>query len=324
MQITERINDAFVRAQVDDQTRTISGVVLCGLVSANGHSYDPEALRRAAPLYDKRPVFLDHGEGSPHDRSTRDLAGRVRNPRFENDRLYGDIETIDTDSGRTLLGIARANVPNVGMSHVALVQAEDDVVTAILEVVSVDAVCFPATTRTFQESHMTVETLRRQHADLVQSIEQETLARLSLEALRQARPDLVSQIAEEANRQTNLDQVRAEAVAAERERQSAIRALCSQAHLGDLADDLCRRGLTIEQVRETLFRALCERQLPPAGEQRNDQPLSSAGGDPDSKFKQEYAAARAHFVAAGISEAQYIRTRRIDEGLDVLESAKKQ
>ena len=44
----------------------------------------------------------------------------------------------------------------------------------------------------------------------------------------------------------------------------------------------------------------------------------NAGG-PDAKYKAEYAENLATFVASGITEADYCRTRRIDDGLEPLQ-----
>jgi hypothetical protein len=100
---------------------------------------------------------LDHANSrtQPHHRSTRDLVGSVVNVRYEHGRIRGDIRVIDTEAGRTFLALAESNGPAVGMSHVILAEknADGSVVEKIHEVVSVDAVVFPATTKTFQEQH---------------------------------------------------------------------------------------------------------------------------------------------------------------------------
>ena len=154
--LTEHVADWQASADVDRTRRTIRNVALAGAESKNGYRYAEAALRAAAPLYEGVPVFLDHPTSPtrPRQRSARDLAGSVTAARFENGRLRGDLRTHDTDAGRTLLALAEAATPNVGMSHVVLAQRSADglLVEAIAEVISVDAVVFPATTRTFRES----------------------------------------------------------------------------------------------------------------------------------------------------------------------------
>jgi hypothetical protein len=141
---------------VDFARRLVTNVVLSGGVSRNGRRYTEEALRDAAPLYERKPVFLDHAPqpARPFDRSMRDLIGSVLNPRFADGRVRGDIQVLDTEAGRTFLALIEANHPAVGMSHVVLAQRGSDpqVVERIHDVVSVDAVVFPATTQSFRES----------------------------------------------------------------------------------------------------------------------------------------------------------------------------
>jgi len=158
--LTEHVSDW--RAEnvcVDFDRRLVTNVVLSGGSSRNGHRYSEEALRQAAPLYARKPVFLDHAPqpARPFDRSTRDLVGSVLNPRFEDGRLRGDIQVLDTEAGRTFLALIDANHPAVGMSHVVLAQRGGDpqLVERIHDVVSVDAVVFPATTSSFRETTST-------------------------------------------------------------------------------------------------------------------------------------------------------------------------
>jgi hypothetical protein len=154
--LTEHVADWHAGRRVDRTQRIVRNVALTGGVSKNGYRYSEEALRGAVHLYENKPVFLDHARdrSRPHERSTRDLVGTIVNPRYEAGRIRGDIRVIDSDSGRTFLAIAEAEAPDVGMSHVvrARREAENGPVAQIDEVVSVDAVVFPATTRTLRES----------------------------------------------------------------------------------------------------------------------------------------------------------------------------
>jgi hypothetical protein len=110
----------------------------------------------AAPLYEHKPVFLDHAADrlKPQSRSTRDLVGTIIQPRFVDGRIRGDIRVLDTESGRTFLALVEGDSPGIGMSHVVLARrsAEGTIVEAIEDVISVDAVVGPATTSTFRES----------------------------------------------------------------------------------------------------------------------------------------------------------------------------
>lgn len=154
--LSERLGDWHADLSVDSDARLVQNVALTGRDSRNGYRYTESALRDALPLYDQKPVFLDHAADRlrPQDRSTRDLVGTIVNPRFEQGRIRGDIRVLDTDSGRTFLALATSNAPGVGMSHVVLARRSSDgaTVEAIADVVSVDAVINPATTTTFRES----------------------------------------------------------------------------------------------------------------------------------------------------------------------------
>lgn len=154
--LTEHISDWRSQLAVDPAARLVQNVALTGRDSKNGYRYAESALRSALPLYDHKPVFLDHAadRSRPHDRSTRDLVGTIESPRFEDGRIRADIRVLDTDSGRTFLALTQSRAPGVGMSHVVLAQRSPDgaTVESIEDVVSVDAVVNPATTTTFRES----------------------------------------------------------------------------------------------------------------------------------------------------------------------------
>jgi hypothetical protein len=142
--------------RIDAARGMLGNVALTGAESRNGYRYTEEALRGAVPLYAEKPVFLDHAAraGRPQERSTRDLAGTIVSPRFEGGRIRGDVQTLETDAGRTLLALAGSGSAAVGMSHVVLARrsADRSRVEQIEEVISVDAVVFPATAATFRES----------------------------------------------------------------------------------------------------------------------------------------------------------------------------
>ncbi|MEX0701173.1 MAG: hypothetical protein WD069_03680 [Planctomycetales bacterium] len=155
-QLTEHLRDWSAHGlEIDRDARLIKNVALAGLESKNGYRYSAEALRNAVPLYENKPVFLDHAANArrPFERSTRDLVGSIVAARFAGGRIRGDIRVVDTEAGRTFLALAETSGPAVGMSHVVLAEKSGDgtLVERIVEVVSVDAVVFPATTASFRE-----------------------------------------------------------------------------------------------------------------------------------------------------------------------------
>lgn len=153
--LNERIGDWREDSRVDRARRQVRNVALTGRNSRNGYTYTEAALREAVGLYEGRPVFLDHAANisRPLERSARDLVGSIANVRYEAGRIRGDIDVLDTESGRTFLALAEGNSASVGMSHVVLAarSADKQIVERIEEVISVDAVVFPATTLTLRE-----------------------------------------------------------------------------------------------------------------------------------------------------------------------------
>lgn len=178
----------------DEATRTLDNVAICGLKSRNGYAYAEKALREAAPLYADVPVFLNHGNGrTPTDRDARDLAGKiVGTPTFDGERLRGRIEILETDAGRILASLVKSAAPRVGLSHVvsATMPRGKKLVESIQQVVSVDAVAFPATVDGFSE---------QDHGD-----GQMDYAEANFSGLKAARPDLIAEAVRESGLESKL------------------------------------------------------------------------------------------------------------------------
>lgn len=142
--------------KIDRSNHLVQNVVLAGQVSKNGYRYSESALKSAPELYENKPVFLDHAPTGrrPQERSTRDLVGSIVNTRYEDNRIKGDIRVLETESGKTFLALADSEAPSVGMSHVVIAarSADRKTVEQIRDVVSVDAVVFPATTTSLREN----------------------------------------------------------------------------------------------------------------------------------------------------------------------------
>lgn len=99
-----------------------------------------------------------------------------------------------------------------------------------------------------------------------------------------------------------------EAIAQERTRVASITALCTQAGKPELAQKHIDDGTAVMVVQTSLFALLCA-ERPPVG--TGNSTMSAATGD--EKYKQEYALQRDVYLQAGVSEEQYIKTRRIDD-----------
>jgi hypothetical protein len=199
VEVRHHLADWLAEATVERDASLVRNVALLGPESRNGYRYTAEAMQAAVPLYEGRPVFVDHAEAaldarpsgcgyrsesevrSPIRRSIRDYAGQVVNPRFENGRVRGDLRLAGPNTG-WLLDLIEARPSDIGMSHVVLARRTPDgqAVEHIERVVSVDIVAFPATTRSFVESGppgdadepapLTAEELRQLRALLLQRV----------------------------------------------------------------------------------------------------------------------------------------------------------
>jgi hypothetical protein len=99
----------------------------------------------------------------------------------------------------------------------------------------------------------------------------------------------------------------------ESKRQADILSLCNKAKLPNLAEGYLKEKLTVAQVQEKLLSALCEANKPVGDDAGKPQ------ADPDNaKFLQEYELQKAGYLKAGISADDYVASRRIDCGLDLL------
>lgn len=231
--ITEHVADWRTEEfQLQTEDRLVRHVVLSGDVSRNGYRYAADALQQAAELYRHKPVFLDHAPNAakPMERSTRDLVGTVVETRFSDGRIRGDIQVLETEAGRTFLALLASETPNVGMSHVVLAQRTVDgkLIEKIHDVVSIDAVVFPATTHGLRESQ-------------APSDEQVTLLREQLQLANQAVERL----------QTELDR---------REREQEIATLLAAADLPAYAvTPLFREQLTLAADVEQRQQLIAER-----------------------------------------------------------------
>jgi len=159
--LTELVHSPSLR--IDRQAGLIRGVKVLGYESANGRSYQRQAVSRARPLYEGIRVNIDHvpaGRGDA-DRKLADRFGRLVNVRETESGLFADLDYLRSHPLAELMAEAAERMPEaLGLSHNAegRVRTGDDgrqVVEEIVRVKSVDLVSDPATTRTLFESHAT-------------------------------------------------------------------------------------------------------------------------------------------------------------------------
>lgn len=156
--------------RVDREAHIIFGVKLVGNSSTNrgGILYRP-ALEQSLDRYEGAPVYPGHLQGDS-DRKWQDAMAVVRNPRLEEDGLYGDLHGIEGQGVfAQLLSIAERAPHLVGSSHEAWVvlgpsedPAYNHVAVDIEKVEAISIVDDPATTMSLFEGmeHHPPETLR--------------------------------------------------------------------------------------------------------------------------------------------------------------------
>ena len=79
------------------------------------------------------------------------------------------------------------------------------------------------------------------------------------------------------------------------------------------------RSVTVDQARDALFAALCNANPPVGDGEGNDAPPTA--GTPDERFAAEYAEHPEVHAMTGVTVEQYVRSRKIDEGLVALAPA---
>lgn len=306
----------FAESTFDEAASTLRNVVLAGTESKNGYRYTEAAFRNALKLYEGRPVFLDHGaKASPFDRSIRDLAGNIASARFEGGRLRGDIRLTESEAGKTLAHLAKAQFKDVGMSHVVDGRKSRDgkLVESIEEVVSVDAVVFPATTKSFAEQRgegrmadtenklvekleEQVDTLRKSEIDLTSKLnESEKAAKVVAEKLATAETANAALVKERDELKSKVDAFetkiklaeRRDAIAKSLEKaglDAADKTVVSESFVADLMalDDDKAREARIKDRKE-LVAAAAKGAVKPFSSERTD-PDTKGGFDPAKHY----------------------------------------
>jgi hypothetical protein len=190
--IYEQFDGAFAEISINSEKMIISNVALVGQISRNGRRYTIEALKGGVSKYEGVKVYIDHPSSEDEKRgwrSTRDLAGKVENARFDGHKIRGDVHLLSTDGGKLAYEIA-TSVPDIaGMSHNAFgnYHKEDgvEVVESIEKVVSVDVVTEPATNNGFFEAENNKGVTKMDYKEV------------TMVGLKEARKDLVDTLMNE-------------------------------------------------------------------------------------------------------------------------------
>jgi len=160
-EIKNQFDGAFSEITIDSEKMIIRNAALVGQVSRNGRRYTVEALKGGVSKYEGSKVYIDHPDDRDEKRgwrSTRDIAGKIENVRFDGQKIRGDLNLLSTDGGKLTYEIATKMPEIAGMSHNAFgrfhKENNEEVVESIDKVVSVDVVTEPATNNGFYENEL--------------------------------------------------------------------------------------------------------------------------------------------------------------------------
>ena len=180
---------SFEDAKFEEESHIVRNVCLLSSESRHGYRYKTETMAKAIPLYSGTQVYISHPTEEELKSGRRDvmkLAGKVTSPRFEGNKIRGDVVTLPDEHGKKFYDVAKVMPESVGCSHVADIEIVRDngdlVVESINEVFSVDLVASPATNENMFESHNSNSNKETKQMDYKE---------VNLEDLRTARPEIV-------------------------------------------------------------------------------------------------------------------------------------
>lgn len=194
-EIKNLFDGAFAEISIDVEKRIIKNVALVGQISQNGRRYTVEALQGGTGKYEGVKVYIDHPtdqEDKRGWRSTKDLAGRVENARWDGQKIRGDLNLLGTSGGNLIFEIATKMPEIAGMSHNAfgIYHKEDgvEIVETIDKVVSVDLVGEPATN---------VNMFENKNENKNKGVHEMDYKDVTMVGLKEARADLVGTLMNE-------------------------------------------------------------------------------------------------------------------------------
>ena len=186
--------DIFEALTVDAEKKRAHVVIIKEGWSKNKRYYPAQVLEQAVPLFEGAKCYLDHSDikGIPN-RSVRELTGFYENVKFAGKQVEADLQFLDTEAGKVGLDIAKETVKHNkllaglsirGVGSVRKVE-EGHEVENLSKIISVDMVSDPAAGGEFLRLYESVIEVKDDMKDL------------TLEKLKEERPDLVQSISEE-------------------------------------------------------------------------------------------------------------------------------
>lgn len=102
---------------------------------------------------------------------------------------------------------------------------------------------------------------------------------------------------------------------AERQRSSQITAACQMAGHPEVAGKYIEQGTDLATVQSALLTMVCAERQPTANAANGGDP---APANPNAKFEKEFSDNEMLYVEMGLTKESYVKSRRIDEGLEKL------
>lgn len=153
---------SLVKEKIDREAGIIYGVKVCGLSSKNNRKYTPEALKKAASLYERVNVNIDHPVKEDEQTPLARRFGYLESVRYQESPspgLYANLVYNPKHSRAEEIIEAAERMPHtLGLSHNAYAKETKPgpnnsvVIESIAEVKSVDLVADPATVNGLFES----------------------------------------------------------------------------------------------------------------------------------------------------------------------------
>lgn len=186
--------DIFEALNVDAEKKKAHVVLIKEGWSKNKRFYPAQVLEQAVPLFEGAKCYLDHSDikGIPN-RSVRELTGFYENVKFAGKQVEADLQFLETEAGKVGLDIAKETVKHNkllaglsirGIGTMRKVE-EGHEVENLSKIISVDMVSDPAAGGEFLRLYESVMEVKDDMKDL------------TLEKLKEERPDLVQSISEE-------------------------------------------------------------------------------------------------------------------------------
>lgn len=316
-------------AKVDREKKVIYGYSVMSIGEAKGHNFavDSTTLSQLVEIGNAAPGGMKTKVQHPNQSSDGfgKLLGVSKNFRQEGNRVLADLHISPIAFSATAGGIgdyvmdlAEMHPDAFGASpeiNYGLEPPKRGAVLPSVRLKKVKAIAFvddPATNEGFfsalsvKENDMadTAE-LESKLADYAAKIE---AASAKIQEVTASHAELSAKLESESKK-------RDEAAKADRERASDIVALCSKAGKADLAVKFIADGAPIADVQRHLLDVLLSANKPIGEGSAAD---LSAKDDPDAKYKAEFATMKTAYLAAGMTEEDFIKQRKIDDGAILL------